>query len=155
MRNVSKKYLRKIILSRRCSSTGRCAPFGVASTFQNHREWLMITKNKNYQQILRFLSGGRKKNQKRLNCADRRYLMLCEREELLFKVGANTILPPNKEIFGPRKALQNGPTYQNTVFFDKMVKWVAYDTIGAPLPVRMTNFFNTKWEHNRKNKRKI
>jgi len=64
------------------------------------------------------------KNQKRLNCADRRDLMLCEREELLFKVGANTILPPNKEIFGPRKALQNGPTYQNTVFFDKMVKWV-------------------------------
>ena len=49
--------------------------------------------------------------------------MLCEREELLFKVGATTILPPNKEIFGPRKALQNGPTYQNTVFFDKMVKW--------------------------------
>jgi len=99
---------------------------------------------------MRFLSGGRIKNQKRLNCADRRYLMLCEREELLFKVGANTILPPNKEIFGPRKALQNGPTYQNTVFFDKMVKWVAYDTIGAPLPVRMTNFSNTKWEHNRK-----
>ena len=49
MINVSKKYLRKIILSRRCSSTRRCAPFGVASTFQNHREWLMITKNKNYQ----------------------------------------------------------------------------------------------------------
>ena len=79
---------------------------------------------------MRFLSGGRIKNQKWLNCADRKYLMLCEWEELLFKVGANTILPPNKEIFGPRKALQNGPTYQNTVFFDKMVKWVAYDTIG-------------------------
>ena len=61
--------------------------------------------------------------------------MLCEREELLFKVGANTILPPNKEIFGPRKALQNGPTYQNTVFFDKMVKWVAHDTIDALLPI--------------------
>ena len=58
--------------------------------------------------------------------------MLCEREELLFKVGANTILPPNKEIFGPRKAPQNGPTYQ----------------------IRMTYFSNTKWEHNRK-KRKI
>ena len=66
---------------------------------------------------------------------------------MLFKVGANTILPPNKEIFGPRKALQNGPTYQNTVFFDKMVKWVAHDTIGALLPIRMTNFSNTKWEH--------
>ena len=76
--------------------------------------------------------------------------MLCEREELLFKVGANTILPPNKEIFGPRKAPQNGPTYQNTDFFDKMVKWVAHDTIGALLPIRMTNFSNTKWEHNRK-----
>ena len=55
--------------------------------------------------------------------------MLCEREELLFKVGANTILPPNKEIFGPRKAPHNGPTYQNTDFFDKMVKWVAHDTM--------------------------
>ena len=66
--------------------------------------------------------------------------MLCEREELLFKVGANTILPPNKEICGPRKAPQNGPTYQNTDFFDKMVKWVAHDTIGALLPIRMTNF---------------
>ena len=54
--------------------------------------------------------------------------MLCEQEELLFKVGANTILPPNKEIFGPRKAPQNGPTYQNADFVDKMVKWVAYDT---------------------------
>ena len=79
--------------------------------------------------------------------------MLCEQEELLFKVGANTILPPNKEIFGPRKALQNGPTYQNTDFFDIMVKWVAHDTII--LPISMTNFSNTKWEHNRKNKRKI
>ena len=70
--------------------------------------------------------------------------MLCEREELLFRVGAtNTILPPNKEIFGPRKALQNGPTYQNTVFFEKMVKWVAHDTIGALLPIRTTNFSNT------------
>ena len=78
---------------------------------------------------MRFLSGGRIKNQKRLNCADRRYLMLCEQEELLFKVGANTILPQNKEIFGPRKAAQNGPTYQNTDFFDKMVKWVAHDTM--------------------------
>ena len=48
---------------------------------------------------------------------------------MLFKVGANTILPPNKEIFGPRKAPQNGPTYQNTDFFDKMVKWVAHDTM--------------------------
>ena len=86
-------------------------------------------KNKNYQYTMQFLSVGRIKNQKHLNCADRRYLMLCEREELLFKVGANTILPPNKEIFGPRKAPQNGPTYQNTDFFDKMVKWVAHDTM--------------------------
>ena len=68
--------------------------------------------------------------------------------------GANTILRPNKDIFGPRKAPQNGPTYQNTDFFDKMVKWVAHDT-GALLPIRMTNFSNTKWEHNRNNKRKI
>ena len=80
--------------------------------------------------------------------------MLCEREELLFKVGANTILPPNKEIFGPRKALQNGPTYQNTVFFDKMVKWVAYDTIGALLPIRMTNFSNSSGNATEKIKRK-
>ena len=50
-----------------------------------------------------FLPGGRLKNQKRLNCADRRYLTLCEREELLYKVVANTILPPNKEIFGQEK----------------------------------------------------
>ena len=44
----------------------------------------------------------------------------------------------NKDIFGPRKASENGPRYQNTGFFEKMVKWVAYDTIG-----RMTNFSNT------------
>ena len=44
----------------------------------------------------------------------------------------------NKEIFGTAKALENGPRYQNTGFFEKMVKWVAYDTIG-----RMTNFANT------------
>ena len=44
----------------------------------------------------------------------------------------------NNEIFGPTKALENGPRYQNTGFFEKMVKWVAYDTIG-----RMTNFSNT------------
>ena len=49
----------------------------------------------------------------------------------------------NNEIFGPTKALENGPRYQNTGFFEKMVKWVAYDTIGALLPLRMTNFSNT------------
>ena len=81
--------------------------------------------------------------------------MLCQQEELMFKVGANTILPLNKGIFGPRKASQNGLTYQDTDFFDKMVKWVAHDTIGTLLPIRTTNFTNTKWEHNRKNKRKI
>ena len=101
---------------------------------------------------MRFLSGGRIKNQKRLNCADRRDLMLCEREELLFKVGANTILPPKQRNICPRKAPQKA---QHTNFFDKMVKWVAHDTIGALLPIRMTNFSNTKWEHNRNNKRKI
>jgi len=61
---------------------------------------------------MRFLSGGRIKNQKRLNCAGRRDLMLCEQEELLFKVGANTILPPKQRNICPRKAPQNGPTYQ-------------------------------------------
>ena len=86
--------------------------------------------------------------------------MLCKQEELLFKVGANTILPPNlnKELFGPRKAPQNSPTYglyQNTDFFDKVVKWVAHNMISALLPIRMTNFSNTKWEHNRNNKRKL
>ena len=50
----------------------------------------------------------------------------------------------NKEIFGPTRALENGPRYQNTGFFEKIVKWVAYDTIGALLPIRMTKFFNTK-----------
>ena len=55
----------------------------------------MIAK-KNYLNTMRFLSGGRIKNQKRLNCADRRYLMLSEREELLFKVGANTVLQKKK-----------------------------------------------------------
>ena len=55
--------------------------------------------------------------------------MLCEREELLFKVGATTIFCQNKEIFVPRKASENGPTYQNTGFFERMVKWVAHNTI--------------------------
>ena len=49
----------------------------------------------------------------------------------------------NKDIFGPRKASEIGPRYQNTGFFEKMVKWVAYDTIGALLPIGMTNFSNT------------
>ena len=39
----------------------------------------------------------------------------------------------NKEIFGPRKASENGPRYQNTGFFEQMVKWVAYDSISALL----------------------
>ena len=108
-RNVSKKYLRKIILARMCSSTGKCCSFRGASTFQNHRDWLMIAKTKI---ICRQCGFYLVKNQKRLNCADRRDLMLCEREELLFKVGANTILPPKQRNICPRKAPQNGPTYQ-------------------------------------------
>jgi len=58
----------------------------------------------------------------------------------------------NKEIFAQEKLHRMA---QHTNFFDKMVKWVAHDTIGALLPIRMTNFSNTKWEHNRNNKRKI
>ena len=53
-----------------------------------------------------------------------------------------------------RKVPQNGPTNQNIDFFNVMVKWVAHDTIGAQQPIRMTNFSNTKCEHNRK-KRKL
>ena len=148
-RNVSKKYLRKIILARMCSSTGKCCSFGGASTFQNHRDWLMIAKTKI---ICRQCSFYLVKNQKHLNCADRRDLMLCEREELLFKGVPTPFSHQNKEIFAQEKLHRMA---QHTNFFDKMVKWVAHDTIGALLPIRMTNFSNTKWEHNRNNKRKI
>jgi len=61
----------------------------------------------------------------------------------------------NNEIFGPTKALENGPRYQNTGFFEKMGKWVAYDTIGALLPIKMTNFSNTNGNTITKNKRKV
>ena len=60
----------------------------------------------------------------------------------------------NKEIFGPTRALENGPRYQNTGFFEKIVKWVAYDTIGALLPIRMTNFSNSSGNATEKIKRK-
>ena len=60
----------------------------------------------------------------------------------------------NKEIFGPTRALENGPRYQNTGFFEKMVKWVAYGTIGALLPIRMTNFSNSSGNATEKIKRK-
>jgi len=51
-----------------------------------------------------------------------------------------------------KNASENVPRYKNTGFFEKMLKWVAHDTIGALLSIRMTNFSNTKWEYNRKTK---
>ena len=63
-------------------------------------------------------------------------------------MGANTILLPNKGIYiRPNKS-------PNTGFFEKMVKWVAYDTIGALLPIRMTNFSNSSGNATEKIKRK-
>ena len=53
--------------------------------------------------------------------------MLCEREELLFKVGANTILPPKQRNNWPKKSSTEWPNIPK-YSFDKMVKWVSHDT---------------------------
>jgi len=129
--------VRKTILARRCSSTGKCCSFGGASTYKNRRD-LMIAKTKIIGRQWGFLSGGRINSQKRWNCADRSYFVLWTRNNCCSKWVPTPFSCQNNEIFGPTKALENGPRYQNTGFFEKMVKWVAYDTIG-----RMTNFSNT------------
>ena len=92
-----------------CSSTGKCCSFRGASTFQNHRDWLMIAKTKI---ICRQCGFYLVKNQKRLNCADRRDLMLCEREELLFKVGAKM------KKYLPKKSSTEWPTIPLS-----LIKW--------------------------------
>ena len=152
--NVSKKYLRKIILARRCSSTGKCCLFGGASTYQNRHDLLMIAKTKISSRQWGFLSGGRIKSLKHWNCTDRSYFMLSTWKNCCSKWVPTPFSCQNKEIFGPTRALENGPRYQNTGFFEKIVKWVAYDTIGALLPIRMTNFSNTSGNATEKIKRK-
>ena len=64
-------------------------------------------------------------------------------KELLFKVVPTPFSCQNKEIFGQRKASENGSRNQNTGFFEQMVKWVAHDTTGALLPIWITNISNT------------
>ena len=78
-----------------CSSTGKCCSFRGASTFQNHSDWLMIAKTKI---ICRQCGFYLVKNQKRLNCADRRDLRWCRtspgnhrRKQLLFGSCLNAI----------------------------------------------------------------
>ena len=46
--------------------------------------------------------------------------MLCEREELLFKVGANTILPPNKKFLAQEKLYRMA---QHTKIQFSLIKW--------------------------------
>ena len=58
MEQFSYNYVRKTILARRCSSTGKCCSFGGASTYKNHRD-LMIAKTKIIGRQWGFLSGGR------------------------------------------------------------------------------------------------
>ena len=60
-----------------------------------------------------------------------------EQEIIAVQSGCQHHSPAKQRNIRPNKS-------QNTGFFEKMVKWVAYDTIGALLPIRMTNFFNTK-----------
>ena len=59
-----------------------------------------------------------------------------EQEIIAVQSGCQHHSPAKQRNIRPNKS-------QNTGFFEKMVKWVAYDTIGALLPIRMTNFSNT------------
>ena len=129
--------MRKTILARRCSSTGKCCSFGCASTFKKRRD-LMMAKTKIIGRQWGFQSGGRIKSQKRWNCADRSYFVLWTRNNCCSKWVPTPFSCQNNEIFGPTKSFREWPKIPKYRFLWEMVKWVAYDTIG-----RMTNFSNT------------
>ena len=143
--DVSKKSLRKITRAKKCSSNGKCCSFGSASTYQNHCYRLVIAKTKIMSRHWGFLSSGWIQNQKCLNCDNRFFLMLCERERIAVQSGCQRHSPAKtKKYLAQEKFQRMAQGTKAQVSLSKWWnKWVAPDTIGALLTTRMTNFSNT------------
>ena len=69
----------------------------------------------------------------------------CELESIAVQSGCQHHSPAKTKTYLAQEKLQRmaQDTKIATGLFEKMVKWVAYDTIGALLPIRMTNFSST------------
>jgi len=76
---------------------------------QNRREWLMIAKTKIISRQWVFLSGGRIQNLITFKLCRQKVLDAVNEKELLFKVGANTILLPKQRHIWPKKSFREWP----------------------------------------------
>ena len=156
--DVSKKSLRKITRAKKCSSNGKCCSIGSASTDQNHCYRLVIAKTKIMSRHWGFLSSGWIQNQKRLNCDDRFFLMLCERERIAVQSGCQRHSPAKtKKYLAQEKFQRMAQGTKAQVSLSKWWnEWVAPDRhYWCSTNNKNDQLFQHKYKHNRKNKRKI
>ena len=107
----------------------------------------MIAKTKIIGRQWGFLSGGRIKSQKRWNCADRSYFMLRTRNNCCSKW-----VPTPFSCQTKKYSTQQKPKYR---FLWENGKMGGIWHYWCSTTNKNDQLFQHKWEHNRKNKRKI
>ena len=114
--------------------------------------WFDDGKNKNFRQIMRFPIWWSDKKSKTLKLYRQKLRHAMNGKKLLFKVGPNTILPKQRNIW-PNKSFREWPKIPKYRFLWKNSEMGGIWHYWCSTTNKNDQLFQLKWERNRKNKK--